>query len=224
MRRGQALTAVTSVPVLAALTPAGTGPAAPLLALVAATAWTCSAWLLLVALLEHATRLPRFGPVAARLARRTAPASVRSLVRAAVGVSLAASLVSGPAALAEDRTPTVAGSTSDALDWPGLAPVTPPAPASAPAPATSRPAPAATAPVQVTQPGPVVVPEAVTVRAGDSLWSLAAQALGPDADAARVAQEWPRWWAANRSVVGDHPDLIHPGDRLSAPRPLGNHS
>jgi len=59
--------------------------------------------------------------------------------------------------------------------------------------------------------------EQVVVRAGDSLWSIARRQLGPGATDRRVAQTWPRWWAANRSVVGDHPDLIHPGDRLSAP-------
>ncbi|MCU1601276.1 MAG: Peptidoglycan-binding lysin domain protein, partial [Frankiales bacterium] len=71
---------------------------------------------------------------------------------------------------------------------------------------------------------PVGSDRTVVVRAGDSLWSLAAEDLGPHASSSRVAQEWPRWWAANRSVVGDRPDLIHPGDRLSAPRPLGNDS
>ena len=38
----------------------------------------------------------------------------------------------------------------------------------------------------------------------------------PVSDADRAA-EWPRWWAANRDVVGDDPDLLRPGQRLVAP-------
>lgn len=233
MRRGHALLLLLTVPGLALLAPATTGPTAPLLAAVSAAAWACTGWLLLVAVLEHAARLPRLGRHAERLVRRLAPRTVRALVRVAVGASLATTVLTGPAALAEDRTPTIAGSASDALDWPGLAPVPPPATA-APAPgATASPAPRAAAtpppvrPAPAPQPPPAVVPapsDQVVVHRGDSLWSLAATALGPGASDTQVAQEWPRWWAANRSVVGDHPDLIRPGDRLTAPRPQGNPS
>ena len=45
----------------------------------------------------------------------------------------------------------------------------------------------------------------VTVRRGDTLWDLAARGLGPDAGDAEVAAEWPRWYAANRDVVGVDP-------------------
>ena len=51
-----------------------------------------------------------------------------------------------------------------------------------------------------TAPGPAVV----VVRRGDTLWGFA----GP---------EWPRWYAANRAVIGDDPDLILPGQRLVVP-------
>jgi nucleoid-associated protein YgaU len=57
----------------------------------------------------------------------------------------------------------------------------------------------------------------VTVQPGDTLWSLAARHLSADASDEQVAQAWPAWWAANRAVVGADPDLLHPGDRLSAP-------
>ncbi len=253
MHRSHALAVLAVVPALALLTPTTSGPTAPLVTAVSSAAWTCTAWLLLVLVLEQGSRLPgALGRSAGTLARRVAPRSVRALVRVAVGAGLAASLLTGQAALAEDRTPTVAGSASDFLDWPGLAPVTaaPVAPAPLPGrptvtathpatPAAPRPAPrpvqrpshpSAPRPPQAparTQPPAEDVPvssEVVVVHAGDSLWSLAAVALGPGASDARVAQEWPRWWAANRSVVGDHPDLIHPGDRLTAPRPLGNDS
>lgn len=57
----------------------------------------------------------------------------------------------------------------------------------------------------------------VVVRRGDTLWSIAAAHLGPHADAQEVAAEWPRWYAANRDVIGDDPDLIMTGIRLRTP-------
>lgn len=57
----------------------------------------------------------------------------------------------------------------------------------------------------------------VPVRRGDSLWSIAARHLGPTATDAEVAWEWPRWYAANRDVVGEDPDLLTPGQLLRPP-------
>ncbi|WP_308221480.1 hypothetical protein [Kocuria flava] len=57
----------------------------------------------------------------------------------------------------------------------------------------------------------------VTVRRGDSLWSLAAAALGPGATDAEIARAWPRWHALNRAVLGDDPDRLLPGQRLEVP-------
>ncbi len=59
----------------------------------------------------------------------------------------------------------------------------------------------------------------VVVRRGDSLWHLAARSLGPSATVAEIAAEWPRWWRANREVVGADPDLLVPGTRLRPPAP-----
>ena len=64
----------------------------------------------------------------------------------------------------------------------------------------------------------------VTVRRGDSLWALAARHLGAGASDAQVAREWPRWYAANRSVIGDDPDLLVPGRQLRPPDPAGRAS
>ncbi|GGO77764.1 LysM peptidoglycan-binding domain-containing protein [Nocardioides deserti] len=55
------------------------------------------------------------------------------------------------------------------------------------------------------------------VRTGDTLWSLAAADLSPAADAADVTRRWHRLHQLNRAVIGDDPDLIHPGQRLHLP-------
>jgi hypothetical protein len=60
--------------------------------------------------------------------------------------------------------------------------------------------------------------DTVTVRRGDSLWSIAARHLGRGASDAEVARAWPHWHAANRAVIGEDPDLIRPGMQLVPPR------
>jgi len=57
----------------------------------------------------------------------------------------------------------------------------------------------------------------VVVQRGDTLWSIAARHLGAGATDDEITREWPRWWSANRGVVGDDPDLIKPGQRLAPP-------
>ena len=57
----------------------------------------------------------------------------------------------------------------------------------------------------------------VIVRPGDTLWAIAARHLGPAANTAQVAAEWPAWYAANRPVIGNDPGLITPGTVLHAP-------
>ncbi len=61
------------------------------------------------------------------------------------------------------------------------------------------------------------VREDVVVRRGDTLWDIAARHLGPGASPAAVSAEWPRWYAANRHVIGPDADLLHPGQRLRPP-------
>jgi hypothetical protein len=61
----------------------------------------------------------------------------------------------------------------------------------------------------------------VTVRAGDSLWVIARRSLphgAPPTDTA-VDARWRQIWRLNRDVVGDDPDLIHPGTTLRLPDP-----
>lgn len=60
-------------------------------------------------------------------------------------------------------------------------------------------------------------PAEVVVRPGDSLWTIAATALGPGADNAAVAAHWQRIHRLNRRVVGTDPDVIQPGQHLALP-------
>jgi len=55
------------------------------------------------------------------------------------------------------------------------------------------------------------------VKAGDSLWSIATEALPPDATPTHVATTSAAWYDANRATIGPDPDLILPGQRLTAP-------
>ena len=83
--------------------------------------------------------------------------------------------------------------------------------------------PADGAPTRYTELRPTV-PVRVVVRDGDSLWKLAARELGPAATAEAIAARWPDWYAANRHVIGNDPDLIYPGQVLRIPpTPTGDH-
>lgn len=62
-------------------------------------------------------------------------------------------------------------------------------------------------------------PQVVVVRAGDTLWDIAARALPGEPSPEAIAAAWPRWYAANRAVIGADPNVIHPGQHLRAPTP-----
>lgn len=57
----------------------------------------------------------------------------------------------------------------------------------------------------------------LTVRRGDTLWSIAADHLPGSPTVEQVAESWPRWYAANQDVIGPDPHLILPGQQLRAP-------
>jgi nucleoid-associated protein YgaU len=57
----------------------------------------------------------------------------------------------------------------------------------------------------------------VVVRSGDSLWTIAAGALGPEASDVEIALEWPRWFEANKAAIGANPDVLLPGQILRSP-------
>jgi len=55
------------------------------------------------------------------------------------------------------------------------------------------------------------------VAPGESLWSIAAATLPAEAPPARIADASAAWYDANRATIGPDPDLIHPGQDLTAP-------
>jgi hypothetical protein len=93
------------------------------------------------------------------------------------------------------------------------------APTAAGIPTSPRPAPTVPAPAPARTPrqSKAVGTDDVTVGSGDSLWLITAHRLGAGASGARIAAEWPRWYAANRTAIGADPDLIQPGTRLQPP-------
>lgn len=141
-----------------------------------------------------------------------------------------------PAPTADPAAATPPGSaatTSVAPPAPDTASTSAPTPD---APATATPAavpPAAVAPVTVAPvaltpvAAPVTTPDVpaapapvggtVEVRPGDTLWGIAARALGADASDAAIAAEWPRWYAANAATIGPDPDVLRPGQVLVVP-------
>ncbi|TDE96088.1 hypothetical protein EXU48_07580 [Occultella glacieicola] len=106
------------------------------------------------------------------------------------------------------------------------APTTEPDPAADDAPAAEPmqspdPVPASRQPAEPPGGDPAEHPDAAHVVApGESLWSIAADALAgdrPDVTDADIAAAWPRWYSANAETIGPEPDLIHPGQELVPP-------
>ena len=198
------------------------GPAAfdDLLVLVAAgVAWTVLAWLTAGLLLCLAAEARRTDGRLDRVARAVTPLAVRRLAALLLGLGL----VGAPLALAlpaqADRTVAAAaqltGPTDPPADVPALDRWTPDRPV---APAATSEAPTEPLALLVRRPHRGhVVSDHVVVRRGDTLWDIAARALGPDASVANIAASWPGWYAANRSSIGPDPDLILPGQRLRPP-------
>jgi hypothetical protein len=196
--------------------------------------WLCAGsaglllgWLILAALVTVLAALPgRLGRRAADLSARLAPTVLRAAVAAALGGSLAMSAISaGPSPQGSPQSSAVSTVAAGSLA-PSTAAT--PAPTSAPSQPTAgwRPAkpdrPAAPpADVGLVSSRPTAgrsPDEEVVVRRSDTLWSIAARHLGEAAGAAEIAHEWPRWFAANRAVIGADPDRLVPGQRLVPPR------
>lgn len=177
----------------------------------AASAAAGSAWFALMSALTVATldwrrrgtRRSRFAVAVHALAPR--------LVHRMAAVALSAGIVVGPAQAA------LAAGPFDP-SWAGAGAAGRPGGVSSSAPAQTGPS-TQRRPVGEHSPGALAVAAAVSVvvRPGDSLWSIAARHLPPGSSADDVARAWPRWYQANRAAIGDDPDLIVPGQTLTAP-------
>lgn len=121
--------------------------------------------------------------------------------------------------------PSATGSSSKPL-WTPQAPTIDSGPL---APALRRIVPAFPSPIAVRNPAEAPSPpvhaapmepahSTVVVLRGDTLWSIAARSLGGSANNFEIAQAWPRWYAANKHIIGADPNQLLPGQILSAPR------
>lgn len=184
------------------------------LALVGVLCWLVLAWLAVGLAFSAAAALPgAAGRFSELVADRVLPDALRQVAAVALGFSMAT--VGSTAAISDSTVrPRTAQAATLALDWPtGRQP-------GVHSPDAGRPGidwPAGEPPPRAGHPPPHPRP-AVVVRPGDCLWTIAARHLGPDATDARIAAEWPRWYVANRAVIGPDPSLIYPGQRLVLPR------
>jgi len=180
--------------------------------LAGAVLWLTALWLAFALLLVVTSTLPgQLGRAVAAVGALAVPASMRRLLLGTASVAIVvAPAVAATPAFAAPAPPSPSAATAPAVVWP-----TDPSREAA-EPARSAP----TAPAHsVTNRAPQA-PQAhstVTVAPGDNLWSIAARSLGPHPTAEQIASAWPRWHEANRSVIGDDPNLIVPGQRLSGP-------
>lgn len=192
---------------------AATDPGAPVVAGVTLLAWVLALWLSTAVAVSAAGTLPGVvGRCCAAVARRVTPAAVRRATEIALGVSLAAAVSPAGASFAASGPtiahPAGAATTSAAGDTGGGAGATTAVTLDWPVPA-----PGAT--------GPGAGPDPVVVRPGDCLWAIARTGLQAEGSAAptvpEIARAWPRWWAANRAVLGNDPGLVRPEMHLTPP-------
>lgn len=180
----------------------------------AASCWTLLAWVVLALAVTALGSVPgKVGRLAAEVAVRLVPATIRRTTQFALGLAVAA----GPVAFASSASaaPLVTGviATVDHSDTVSDVMVLPD---------VGRPAwnvsASTTVHTQAEDAGSHRrQATTVVVRPGDCLWTIAATALGPSASNAEIAAEWPRWYAANRHVIGADPDLLLPGTPLRIP-------
>ena len=211
-------------------------PDEALVVLAAALAGLVCLWLSLLFALGTWSLLPGLlGAGGRRLAEHLAPAFCARLTSSLLGAALLTSTPPAALAIASPVGTVVArGVAADAVAGPGSGGQTSGAAAGAADLSRQAPSPGwrpqrpAAAPARdlgsrllATSPRPGWCAGAedgvAVVRRGDSLWTIAARHLGPEATAVEVAHEWPRWYAANRHLIGDDPGLILPGQVLVAP-------
>lgn len=153
----------------------------------------------------------RSRPGARRLAAlegALAPALLRRIAATALGVGVLTGAAATGASAAAPQAPPFSAPLVPA--WPAAGEHPAPHDAAQPPPAPDDPDAVGAVDAATAAGGVVVVP-------GDTLWGIAAAHLPEGAAPGAVAEQWPRWWSANRSVIGDDPDLIRPGQQLQAP-------
>jgi len=220
---------------------AAAGPASPadgILIVVALGGALLSLWVGLGTALSALSALPgALGQASTLLAARIAPTAVRKVVAFVLGTALSAALVPGtavartgheaPRAAVVASAQYAAGALGSAVDSAPNASFSLVSDAvhtsntihaiharnetdRAPAPSWSpeRSTPSANSEDRVVE---------LVVHRGDSLWSIAARHLGPEATTSQIDAEWHRWFAANRLVIGNDPNAIRPGQVLSSP-------
>lgn len=187
--------------------------------LCAAGLWLAAVWVTLGVAAGLAGALPGVaGRLGAGVARRLLPCAMYRVVAGAagLGVLLTPALATGapapgplPAAAQPIPTPR----------WPIDAPVRPP---QWPTVTTMPPVPHSRPPAPKHTPKPRPAPHhrptrTVVVQPGETLWTIAAEHLPGQPSPRRIAATWPRWYGANRAVIGDDPSLIVPGQHLHPP-------
>lgn len=182
-------------------------PVSSLLAVVALIGgWLLAARLTLATVAAVIGLVPgAVGRGAQTIAHRCTPVLVRRLVHGVIGAAVAA----GPLATGGASWAAAPSAGLPNLDRVASVPATAPA-----------------SPVSTVQPSsaPILVPSraAVVVQPGDSLWRIAAEHLPPQHSDADVALAWPRWYAANRAVIGADPGVLSPGQTLRSPEVTGS--
>ncbi|WP_346925338.1 LysM peptidoglycan-binding domain-containing protein [uncultured Arthrobacter sp.] len=191
-------------------------------------------WAMSLAIAVAAALLERSGKVrAASAAGKFAPAFMRRLALAAVGLQLLTAPLAAASTLQSPPGATASGPAPASAPWtPTPVPALPGGPTGDPPaapPGTSavahpqwrplspviEPGPLAGRPLRLQQPAGQATD--VTVRPGDSLWTLSAARLGPFASDVDIALDWPRLYQANRDVIGANPHLLRPGQILRIP-------
>lgn len=196
-----------------------------------AIAWAAYAWLVAATAATALERVPgAVGRSAGTVAGSITSAGSRAVLRSALGVAVAAPLTVGVAHAAAPGTEPAHTIQRPWLQVEPASTVRISGPAEQPRVAVpDRPTTGAATRYteiparqpRVTEPG--TSPRRAVARPGDSLWSIAAAELGPDATDAQIAARWPRWYAANRHAIGADPDLIQTGQVLRTPPPDRNH-
>jgi hypothetical protein len=188
----------------------------------AAGAWLCLAWLTVGFTVATLAALPgAAGRWCAPLSLRIAPAIVRRLACVVFGgMIISGGGVAGPLPAMAAPSPSLPGADVAASSGvPAAGTSLPDLDRPEPGPVAKPPAPRRESAVHIAT-GRLRAPEVeheVVVRNGDTLWGIAARHLSADASVAEIAAEWPRWYEANRRVIGTDPDLIRPGQRLRPP-------